>query len=134
VWSIYTAGIEAVNILTKMQDSTALAGGAEVPPSVIRQIAAERARLEGNREVLRQEREDLEKEKEGQAEAIADLEAQLAAMSAHKADLKKCLLSRETEVKKLRDAGEVPKVKEELNTLREASSKIIPYFLSYIAF
>jgi hypothetical protein len=130
VRNIYTTGIEAVNVLTKMQDSSALAEGVDVPPSVVQHITAERARLEDEREVLRQGREGLEKEKDEQAKANADLRAQLAALSAQKADLEKRLLSWEGEVKKLRkEAGVVPKLKEELGTLQEVSSKILLDFL-----
>jgi septal ring factor EnvC (AmiA/AmiB activator) len=118
-----------------MQDSSALAEGAEIPPSVVRQIAAERARLEDDREVLWQEREGLKKEKEEQAKANADLTAQLAALFAQNADLEKRLLSLEGEVMKLRkEAGVIPKLKYKLGTFQEASSKILLDFLSSNAF
>jgi septal ring factor EnvC (AmiA/AmiB activator) len=129
VWNIYTARIEAVSFFAKMQDSVALAEGADVPPSVVRQIIAERAILEDDREAIRQEREALEKDREEQAQAAAVLEAQVAVLSAEKVDLEKRLLARETKVKRLRrEAGEVPKLKKELSALQEASSKIIPQF------
>jgi hypothetical protein len=135
VQNIYTAEIEAVSVLVRMHDSAALADGADVPPSVVRQIAAERARLEDNREAIRQERGILDKDREEQAQVVVDLEAQLAAMSAEKANLKKRILTQETEVKRLRrDAGEVPKLKEELSALQEASSKTNPQFLSSTVF
>jgi septal ring factor EnvC (AmiA/AmiB activator) len=89
VRNIYTARIEEVNILTKMQDSTVMAEGAEVPPSVVWQIIAERARLEEDREVVRLEREELDMAREDGVKAVTDLEARLAAVSQEKADLEK---------------------------------------------
>jgi hypothetical protein len=134
VQNIYIAEIEPVNVLAKMQDSTALAEGTEAPPSVVRQIAAEQARLEEDREVVHLEREELEKEREDGAKTVANLEARLAAMSREKVDLEKRLLVQEIEVKKLRrDVGEIPKMNE-LSALRDSSSKTIPEFLSSTAF
>jgi hypothetical protein len=53
----------------------ALAEGADVSPSVVWQIVAERARLEDDREAIRLEREAFEREKEDRAKTITDLEA-----------------------------------------------------------
>jgi chromosome segregation ATPase len=104
----------------------ALAEGADVSPSIVWQIAAERARLEDDREVIRLERDAFEREKEDRAKTITDLEARLVTVSGEKADLEQRLHAREMEVKKLRwDAREISKLKEELNVLRETSSKLI---------
>jgi hypothetical protein len=56
VQNIYTAGIEVVNVLAKMQESLALEEGAEVPSSIVRQIAAERASLEEEQEAVHHEK------------------------------------------------------------------------------
>jgi hypothetical protein len=117
--NIYTAGIEVVNVLVEMHDSSILVEGADVPPAWSDKLQP------SGPDWRMTEREDLEKDKEDQDKTIADLEAQLAAVSTNKADLEKRLLVREIKVKKLRrEASEVPKLKEELSTLQEDHSRL----------